>query len=167
MRAVSIALSLRQSRPDNGESVRRRICRNRGGLPDGATRWRPRYLKGEPMDLDADLQEKIDVARPPSSAATCFRFFRRFTIVALVATAITALTTCLTVWISTLTPNTPVTLSHGFRSWSRIIEFNAFIWLGVFVLCAPFAIIYLGRWWMLKGEIPRTKTRQAGRAESQ
>lgn len=97
------------------------------------------------MDLDADLQEKIDAARPPSSAATCFRFFRRFTIVALVATAITALTTCLSVWSSTLPVISPVSFSLVFRSWSRIIEFNAYIWLGVFVLGLLVAFIKSAR----------------------
>ena len=100
---------------------------------------------GDPMDLDADLQERFDAARPPSPAITSFRFFRRFAIhllgVALVATAITAVTTCLTVWISTLPANTPVSLSLVFRSWLRIIEFNACIWLCVFVLGALATII--------------------------
>ena len=97
------------------------------------------------MDLDADLQEKIDAARTPSSAATCFRFFRRFTIVALVATAITALTTCLTVWISTLPVISPVSISLVFRSWPRIIEYNAYIWLVAFVLGALVALINSAR----------------------
>ena len=107
-------------------------------------RFRDLSVLGESM-LNTHLQKKLDAVRPPTSMATCILVLRTFAAkllgVVVIASTITAFTTCLTVWVSTLPAFNPASMSLAFRSWSRIIEFNAYIWLSLFVLGALIALI--------------------------
>ena len=101
------------------------------------------------MVWESHLQKQLDTVSPPSFATISFHFLRRLAArlfgVGVFATVITILTTCLTVWISSLSVITPVSLSRSFDTWSRIVEFNTYVWLWMFVPGALFALVALAR----------------------